>query len=218
MAVVAQDSPAEKPSAPYIETGNAPLTITRTFEYPKPPDSAKPAIKLPPGVGQPEIIKTITDIHGPVQRVLTYRRDIPNPTEFWLADGTLIGPHPREPSEVQIAGEAADENVGDLRARFSDASWVSVKNFSKWETIQVDKCRVHTASLPHPSNTNNLNPVSGDVTAWIAESTRRPVKIVTKEKTILFAYSAGPAEPVILPQKYANFLKMLKLGATGRAR
>ena len=211
---------AEKPTAPFIETGNAPVTITRVFEYPtKSPDASKPDFApLPPGIGQAQITKTVTEINGPVKRVLTYRGTSTSPSEFWVADGTLIGPHPRDPAEVVVAGAAMDENIGDLRQRFPDASWAAEINFVKWEAADGEKCRVHTTNLPPATSSIAINPVSGVVTAWISENSRRPVKIKAADKTIHFTYAAGPAQPVALPQKYAEFLAMLKLGATGRAR
>ena len=214
LSLFAQENPPEKPTPPFLEASNAPLTITRTFEYPK---ATGPAPQLATGsLGR--IIKTVTEIHGPVQHVLTYRSEAPNPSEFWLVDGTMIGPHPREPSETLAVGTAMDQDAGDFGQRFPDASWANGSNFVKWEMVQGEKCRVHTANVPSPASENVVNPISGQVTAWIAESSRRPVKLSATDKTILFTYTAGPASPIVLPEKYAAFFKMLKLGATGRAR
>ncbi len=215
--ICAQENPADKPTAPFIEAGNSPLTITRTFQAAKSSDAAKAAPQPAPG-GLTEVVKTVTEIHGPVQKVSTYRRGSSDPSEFWLLDGTLIGPHPREPSEVVVAGAAMEEGVGDFQQRFPDAAWVKAKNFSKWETIDGEKCRVHKDTLPRPGSENVVNPIFGEVTAWIAENSRRPLKITTADKSILFTYTAGPTQPILLPEKYAAFLKMLKLGGAGRGR
>ncbi len=209
----AQESES-KPSAPFLESGGEPLTITRTFSYPASKDAAK---VLPPGVGQTEILKSVTQINGPISHVITYRRDTPDPTEFWIAAGSLIGPHPVVPSAVVLMGVEGGNDIGDAGQRFPEAGWVTAENFVKWEILEGEKCRVHSGTLP-PGKTNFLSPISGNVTAWIAESSRRPMKVTASDKTILFSYSIGPAQPVSLPQRFADYLKMRKLGTAGRAR
>ena len=215
-ALHAQDAKdAPEPTAPFLSEVKDPLTINRA--YVAATEQAKH-----PAPGQLLLLGSVTEVYGPVRRVLNTYAGKPKPMEFWVSGGVMMGMHPLSTGSLYFdEGVAGGGQGSDLTPVFPEAKWVSLKNFSHWEKIEGRLCRVHTTNLPPTKDGLGLvNPLvlAGETTAWIADDTRLPVKVKTESDTINFTYGPGPTSPLVLPPGYANLLQGLRHGASGQMR
>jgi hypothetical protein len=209
----AEDNP---PTPPFLAKVESPLTVIRNFQ--RDGESAK---SPPPENALPRIIRTITEIHEPIRRVRHFIAGQSEPSDFWIAEGMMLGDHPTVSGSLFIDEGTKGGTGSDLVSVFPEANWVNLGNFVQWEKLDGIPCRVHKANIPPTKSAlggENPNILSGDATAWIDDITRRPVKVKTAAETILFSYEPGPAKPLALPSKFAQVFQSLRYGPSGQMR
>lgn len=204
------------PTVPFLAKADGPLTVVRIFRRNN--ESAKSS---PPENAPPRLIRSVTEIHDPIRRVLHFMSDRTEPTEFWVAEGMMLGDHPTIAGSLFIDEGAKNGTGSDLISVFPEAKWVGRSNFVRWEKLEGVLCRVHQANIPATKTaigTENPNILSGEATAWIDDTSRRPIKVKTAAETILFSYEPGPAKPFVLPPKFAQVFQSLRYGPAGQMR
>jgi len=213
MSHAADDNP---PTTPFLAKVDRPLSITRIFQR----NDASAQSPIPENA-TPRLVRSVTEIHEPIRRVRHFMSGRTEPYEFWVADGMMLGDYPTISGSLFIDEGAKNGGGSDLVSVFPEATWVARTNFVRWEKLDGILCRLHQAIIP-PTKTalgiENPNILSGEATAWIDETTRRPIKVKIAAETILFIYEPGPAEPLVLPQKFAQVFQSLRYGPSGQMR
>ena len=212
----APDDTAEKPSPPFLADIREPISITREFK-----GTTETSKKLPAGSQQTLLLKSVTEIRDSVRRVLQFFSGRQEPAEFWVAQGVMLGEHPSAPGSLYFDEGAASGSGSDLVSIFPEAKWVDLKNFVKWDKVDGQLCRVHAATLPPTLSVYgevNANILSGPVTVWIDDATRRPLKVQSSLDVTVFTYGPGPSSPLVIPPKIAQTLQSIHYGPGGQMR